>query len=147
MPPGIVYYPDADFIRKHGSACTAPRVPVVTQPAHPASRFRAYPTLADGAARYLEHHKKYAARIADYKAALLAGDTDTVAHILRQQGYYNGSESVYKNNMRANKQKIDQKLGPVAAPDSAPPSSAPPSSAPASGSPPSSSGTPSSINP
>jgi hypothetical protein len=113
--PDIVYYPDADYIKKHGVACKAPLVAVVTQPPHPASRFRAYPTLADGSTRYVARHQKYADKHPEYLSALLAGDTDTVAHLLKTYGYYNGSEDVYKHNMKAFKQRIDDKLGPVQA--------------------------------
>jgi hypothetical protein len=126
--PGLVYYPDDAYIRAHGVSCKAPLVAVVTQPPHPASRFRAYPTLAEGSVLYIAHHKRIAARIPEYLPALLAGDTDAVAHILSQQNYYNGSEDVYKRNMKSFKKKIDQKLGPVSAADG--PTSAPPSSAP-----------------
>jgi hypothetical protein len=60
-----------------------------------------------------EPHGKYFDTIPEYARSLRAGDTDTVAHILHEQRYYNGSESVYKNNMKANKRTIDAKLGPV----------------------------------
>ena len=62
-------------------------------------------------------------------AGVAGGDTDAVAHILSQQNYCNGSEDVYKRNMKSFKKKIDQKLGPVSAADG-PTTSAPPSPAP-----------------
>ncbi|MGA2447364.1 MAG: hypothetical protein ABTD50_01670 [Polyangiaceae bacterium] len=96
--------------------CKPPLVAFITQPPHPASRFHAYSNYADGAARYITHHKNYADKIPAYKKALYEGDTDAVAHILRQHGYYNGSEDKYKIGMKAYRKTIDAKLGAVVPP-------------------------------
>jgi hypothetical protein len=61
-------------------------------------------------------HQGFASRDANYLPAILAGDTDDVAHILRTMHYYTANESDYQAGMRRCKAKIDQTLGPATPP-------------------------------
>jgi flagellum-specific peptidoglycan hydrolase FlgJ len=93
---------------------------VVFDPPPPAARFRAYDSLADGLDRYVKLHQRFAGKDADYLPAILAGDTDKVAHILHTMHYYTANESDYKAGMKSSKKTIDKTLGPIA-PPAAPP--------------------------
>jgi hypothetical protein len=102
--------------KAHGWRCNDTQKIVVFDPPHAAARFRAYDSLADGLDRYVTMHQKYATSNSEYLPAILAGDTDKVAHILRMKGYYTANESDYKAGMRRCKATIDKTLGPIAPP-------------------------------
>ena len=61
----------------------------------------------------MKMHQKFATKNADYLPAILAGDTDAVAHILHTLHYYTANEVDYQAGMRRCKKQIDAKLGPV----------------------------------
>ena len=72
---------------------------VIFQPPHPATWFRAFPTLADGVAFHLDFLKNHR-----YKAswvAVEAGNPTQFAHLLKVAGYYTASETDYANAMNA----------------------------------------------
>jgi hypothetical protein len=108
---GLAQIATADDIKKHGWDCV--NVVVVFQPPHPQCRFRAYSSLADGAQRWLTHHKGIAQKDAGFLAALNSGNTAAVAHALKLAHYYTASETSYAQGMAAQKAKIDAMLGPV----------------------------------
>jgi hypothetical protein len=99
--------------KAHGWRCKDSQAIVVFNPPHSAARFRAYDSLADGLDRYMKMHQKFATKNADYLPAILAGDTDAVAHILHTLHYYTANEADYQAGMRRCKKQIDAKLGPV----------------------------------
>jgi hypothetical protein len=108
---GLAHIATAEEIKQHGWSC--PSAVVVFQPPHPQCRFRAYSSLADGAQRWLTHHKSIAQKNAGFLTALNSGDTTAVAHALKQAGYYTASEASYAQGMAAQKKKIDSTLGPI----------------------------------
>jgi hypothetical protein len=108
---GQARIPDADESKKHGWAC--PDTIVVYSPPHAQCRFRAYASLADGAKRWLEHHKAIAAKDAGFLTSLNSGDTAAVAHALKSAGYYTASEADYAKAMKRTKASVDSALGPL----------------------------------
>jgi hypothetical protein len=106
--------------KAHGWRCKDTQAIVVFEPPHAAARFRAYDSLADGLDRYVKMHQKYASKNVDYLPAILAGNTDQVAHILHTMHYYTANESDYQAGMRRSKQRIDQALGPRVGPPETP---------------------------
>jgi len=102
----------AEEIKAHGWSVPAGKSVVVFQPPHPASRFRAYPSLAEGARGWMDHHKGVATRFADVSSAN-AGDCAAVANILKRDRYYTGNEGTYARNMVAKKAELDRTLGPA----------------------------------
>jgi hypothetical protein len=110
---GLGHIATADEIKAHGWATQAGKSIVVFNPPHPQCRFRAYASLADGAQKWLTHHKGIAGRNANYLKLLNAGDVSAVAHALKQAGYYTGPEPAYARGMKTAMQKVNQELGPV----------------------------------
>jgi hypothetical protein len=106
---GLARIATAVEIRKHGWSC--PNV-VVYEPPHSMARFRAYDSLADGAQRWLAHHR-IAHGNSDYVRALNAADITAVAHALKQAGYYTAGEADYARAMTRAKKEVDQALGPL----------------------------------
>jgi hypothetical protein len=110
---------------QHGWACDANHKVVVFDPPNTACRFRAFATLVDGSAGYVAKHQSIAAKQKGYLDAINAGDTDTVATVLHNVGYYTATLASYKSQMKSAKKKIDATLGTP--PASPPPSQAAPS--------------------
>ena len=106
---GLAHIASADEIRQHGWRCES--TVVVFEPPHPASRFLAYDTLAEGAARWVGRHQRIAQNNPDYLANLNSGNTAAVAHTLKQVGYYTAPESDYAVGMTREKAAIDRALG------------------------------------
>lgn len=73
------------------------RVSVVFEPPHPATRFRAFPSL-DAAMR--SHLALLAKRFSVAWPAVLAGDVDKFASALHSRGYFTASPLAYAGNMR-----------------------------------------------
>ena len=73
------------------------RVSVIFQPPHPATRFRAYPSLADG---MIHHLKTLRGRFKGAWPYVLSGEPEQTAIALRAQGYYTASAQVYGAAMR-----------------------------------------------
>lgn len=69
----------------------------IYQPPHPATWFRAFPTLADGVAFHLDflRNKRYKTSW----DAVEAGDPSQFAHLLKIHGYYTDTEENYARNM------------------------------------------------
>ncbi|WP_159731255.1 hypothetical protein [Methylosinus sp. Ce-a6] len=109
--PDLAHIATADEIAKHGWKC--PKTVVVFNPPHAQCRFRAYPSLAVGAQRWVAHHKSTAAKRAEYLDALNAGDVAKVAHILKSVGYYTAAEADYARLMKLKKAEVDRQLGPL----------------------------------
>lgn len=83
----------------------APRVAVVFEPPHPATRFRAYASLADGIARHLRFLKgpeppSSPGRYRRAWDAALAGDHSAFAELLHAGGYFTASAKAYADGMR-----------------------------------------------
>jgi hypothetical protein len=76
---------------------------VVFQPPHPAARFRAFPSLAEGAKGWMDHHKKVAAKYAKYVDSANAGNCKLIAHYLKLDCYYTGNEGIYATSMTSKK--------------------------------------------
>jgi hypothetical protein len=108
---GLARIATSDEIRVHGWKC--PRVVVVFSPPHPQCRFRAYASLADGAQRWLGHHRRIASRNPNFLAALNVGDVAAVAHALKMARYYTAAEVDYARAMRRAKADVDRQLGPL----------------------------------
>jgi hypothetical protein len=109
---GLAHIATPEEILQHGWSCPG-SVVVVFQPPHPQCRFRAYPTLALGAQHWLGYHQRLARTNVGYLTAVNAGDIRTVAHLLKLAHYYTAAETDYVKNMTAQKNVIDQKLGPL----------------------------------
>jgi hypothetical protein len=88
-------------------------VVVVFDPPHPASRFRAYANLPDGAQRWLGHHQRIARQNPGYLNSVNAGDTKAVAHTLKLARYYTAGEGDYARLMASKKAEIDRALGAI----------------------------------
>jgi hypothetical protein len=75
----------------------APRVPVLFQPPHRATWFRAYPDLT----RAMEHHLQFLAkrRYAPAWPHVLAGDVSAFAQELKRRGYFTASAEAYTTGM------------------------------------------------
>ena len=108
---GLAHVATAEEIKQRGWNCT--NAVVVFQPPHPQCRFRAYSSLADGAQRWLNHHKSIALKNITFLTSLNAGDTAAVAHALKLAGYYTAPEADYAKGMASQKAKIDLVLGPI----------------------------------
>jgi hypothetical protein len=90
-----------------------PATIVVFNPPHPASRFRGFATLQEGAEFFVEKHQTMAAKNSAYLTKLNAGDTAFVAKFLKQNGYYSASESTYAAGLKRCKATIDKSLGAI----------------------------------
>ncbi len=88
---------------------------VIFQPPHPATWFRAFPTLGDGVAHHLDFLRNYR-----YKKSWVAvenGNPAEFAHLLKVAGYYTASEADYVKlmNVYFNKFMKDKTFEAVAA--------------------------------
>jgi hypothetical protein len=108
---GLARIATTDEASKHGWKC--PNVVVVFSPPHAQCRFRAYASLADGAPRWLAHHRRIAERDATFLTALNAGDVAAVAHALKMARYYTAAEVDYARAMKRAKADVDRQLGPL----------------------------------
>lgn len=108
---GLAHIADDAEAKKHGWAC--PSVIVVFQPPHAQCRFRAYGSLQEGAARWVDHHKKIASKNADYITLLNDGDVEGAAKALKAAKYYTAGEAKYAAIMKQKKKVIDDQLGPI----------------------------------
>lgn len=93
--PGQAHVATVTEIRDHGWPCPPGKAIVVFQPPHEQCRFRAYASLADGAAKWIEHHQRIAAQNPDYLAQLNAGDLPAIARSLKLARYYTAGEEGY----------------------------------------------------
>lgn len=66
---------------------------ITFQPPHPATWFRAYPTLGDGVAEHMDFLRNY--RYKKAWTAVDAGDPAGFAHLLKVAGYYTAPEADY----------------------------------------------------
>lgn len=98
---GLARIATAAECKQHGWAHGPDKVVVVFQPPHAQCRFRAYPNLAEGAARWAARHRSIAASHPDYLERANAGDCAGVAHILKLASYYTGDETAYARSMSA----------------------------------------------
>ena len=85
---------------------------VVFDPPHPWARFRAWDSLALGAAGWIEYLQGVARKHPDYLPAMNAGDIRTVAHVLKVAGYYTDREDHYRAAMMSNRALLERQLGP-----------------------------------
>jgi len=76
----------------------APRVAVVFEPPHPATRFRAFDSLDEAMGEHLALLKR---RFSRGWPGVLAGDVVAFARGLRAQGYFTASAEAYAAGMRA----------------------------------------------
>jgi hypothetical protein len=109
---GMAHIPTADEVRARGWRIPGKAV-VVFQPPHPTARFRAFPTLADGAKGWMDHHKLVATRFPEYLATANAGNCASVAFMLKKDHYYTGDAGIYAASMTSKKAEIDRILGPA----------------------------------
>lgn len=70
---------------------------VLFRPSHPACRFRAYETLADGVADYLDFLKEKFGPAWEF---VESGDPLMFAHKLKEKGYYTAEEGVYAKALK-----------------------------------------------
>lgn len=70
---------------------------VIFQPPHPATWFRAFPTLKDGVMFHLDFLKNH--RYKSSWSAIEAGDPAQFAHLLKMQHYYTAPEADYVKAM------------------------------------------------
>jgi hypothetical protein len=108
---GLGFLATEDEIRAHKWSRRGGTVIAVFEPPHYIARFKAYASLAEGAQRWMSHHRGVASRFSGYLAAVNAGDCVLVANILFRAHYYTGSEGDYARNMTAKKAQIDRQLG------------------------------------
>lgn len=87
---------------------------VLFHPRHPATRFRAYSTLAAAVPDYL-HLLQH--RFSKSWLAVESGDPKMFAHLLRMQGYYTAAESDYANGLTARYQEFSHISDDPDAPD------------------------------
>lgn len=87
----------ADASPGHATAVGAGRVSVVFEPPHPATRFRAFPSLD---AAMVAHLTLLERRFAVAWPAVLSGDVDRFAGALHSRGYFTASPLAYAGNMR-----------------------------------------------
>ncbi len=73
----------------------AGKVSVMFEPPHPQCLFRSYPTKEEAFAAFATKMQQQAQRNPAFLEALNKGDTATVAHILKQNGYYSANEGAY----------------------------------------------------
>jgi hypothetical protein len=109
---GLGHVATAEEIKTRGWPCPPGRAIAVFSPPHAQCRFRAYPSLEEGAERWIKHHQHIAQRNPSYLAQLNAGDVPAVAHSLKQSGYYTADEAGYARNMTVAKQEIERALEP-----------------------------------
>ena len=85
----------------------------VFEPPSYVARFKSFASLADGAQRWMDHHRGVARRFSEYIPAVNSGDCTRVADILFRAHYYTGNQADYAHNMTDKKLKIDRLLGPA----------------------------------
>jgi hypothetical protein len=108
---GLARIATSDEIKTHGWTCA--NVVVVFSPPHSQCRFRAYASLADGAAQWGQRYQAMAAKNPAFLPALNGGDVAALAHALKLVGYYTAPEAAYAAGLKARKADIDRQLGPV----------------------------------
>jgi hypothetical protein len=88
-------------------ACS--KTPVVYNPPHHHTRFRAYASLEDGAKRWVGHHQYIASKFPGYLDALNEGNISEVVQNLGPNGYkyFTGDQGVYASGMTRWKSTID----------------------------------------
>jgi Transglutaminase-like superfamily len=69
--------------------------------------FKAWPDLDSGVAYYMQSLAPPSGRFAAAWPAVLAGDTDQFAYLLKQQGYYTADEATYAAGLDARKQQFE----------------------------------------
>lgn len=87
----------ADPSQDHAKAVGPNKVSVLFQPPHPATRFRAYQSLADG---MVHHLKTLRGRFKGAWPYVLSGSPEQTAQALHAQGYFTASPQVYGAAMR-----------------------------------------------
>lgn len=111
---GLGYLATEEECKKHGWTHTGGKVIAVFEPPSYVCRFRAYASLAEGAQRWMDHHRSVAKKFPDeYLSTVNSGDCAATAHLLKRAVYYTGDEGVYAHNMTEMKAKIDRLLGPA----------------------------------
>jgi hypothetical protein len=109
---GLAHIPTAEEVKAKGWRIPGKTV-VVFQPSHPWARFRAFPSLAEGAKGWMNHHKLVGATYSGYVAAATAGKCALNAHFLKVDHYYTGDEGAYSVSMTSKKAELDRTLGPA----------------------------------
>jgi hypothetical protein len=69
--------------------------------------FKAWPDLDSGVAYYLQAMAPPSGRFASAWPAVLAGDTDQFAYLLKQQGYYTADEATYAAGLDARRSQFE----------------------------------------
>ncbi|HEY4184425.1 MAG TPA: hypothetical protein VGP07_05115 [Polyangia bacterium] len=110
---GLGYLATDAEIKKHKWSRRGGTVVTVFEPPSYVARFKSYSTLADGAARWLDHHRGVAKRFSDYIGTVNSGDCTAVADLLFRAHYYTGNQGDYARNMTIMKLKVDRLLGPA----------------------------------
>ncbi len=108
--PALAHIATPQECNAHGWTCPSSKVVVVYQPPHFQCRFRAYASLAEGAAKWMGNHQRIAGTLAEYLGQVNAGDCAGVAHSLKLAHYYTGDETVYALSMSAKKAQLDKEL-------------------------------------
>jgi hypothetical protein len=108
---GLARLATANECRAKGWSHKSTQSVVVFDPPHEGARFRAFDSLAEGVQFWVGQHKDYGRRNPAHVPAIAAGDTATVAHVLKLVGYYTGSEPDYAAGMRLKKAQLDTVLG------------------------------------
>jgi hypothetical protein len=107
----LATFASAELIAKKGWGCPPGCTIVVFQPPHGQCRFRSYASLSEGAAKWVEHHRKIAAKDPDYLPNLNAGNLTGAAHDLREARYYTGDEGGYARAMLRARETVLKLLG------------------------------------
>lgn len=111
---GLGYLATEEECKKHGWTHTGGKVIAVFEPPSYVCRFKAYSSLAEGAKKWMDHHRAVAKQYPnDYISTVNSGDCTATAGLLKRAHYYTGDEGVYARNMTEMKAKIDRSLGPA----------------------------------
>jgi hypothetical protein len=109
---GLARIADDDEVAAKGWTRPAGSKVVVFDPPHPAARFAAFKTLAEGVTAWVQY---YQARVMPKAPTILAslnsGDAAAVAHNLKSARYYSGDEGAYAAGLQTKKAAIDAALG------------------------------------
>lgn len=108
---GLGHIADEDECKRRGWYCPPDKLIGVFQPPHRECRFRAYSSLQEGAALWVDHHLRISRGHADYVALLNAANISGVAHVLKQAKYYTADEARYAATMQHSKNTLDRLLG------------------------------------
>jgi len=109
---GLIRFATRQEIDSNHWSCGPGRYAVVYDPPHPASRFRSYNSLLDGAAGLREQYESVERRHPGIGLvnALNRGDTNVVTRILKQTGFIRAPEADYAYSLADQKARLGRIL-------------------------------------